>query len=317
MGKLTSKLIMIMTVVAITAAASAQERLTRLLRQPDIHGDTDRLRLRRRLWVVAAEGGDARRLTSDDGMEYFPEVLARRPLDRLHRRVHRQAPGVRHQRGRRRAAPAHLLQRRRPAPAARRHRQPRPRLDAGRQEHPLPPAPPALERPHGPAVLRARRRGHGDAAGDPRRRRRRVLAGREEARLHADRARVPHLEALPRRARAGRLDLRPRGEQGRADHRQSVHRQPARVDRRHDLLHLRPRGRTPEPLVVRPEVEAEPQGHDTRRLRRPLAERRQVAGRLRERRVHLPLRRRDAEERARAHPRLRRLPQHPAVLTAA
>lgn len=73
MGKLTSKLIMILSVVAMAAAASAQERLTRLLRQPDIHGDQIAFVYAGDLWVASAQGGDARRLTSGDGMEYFPK----------------------------------------------------------------------------------------------------------------------------------------------------------------------------------------------------------------------------------------------------
>ncbi len=73
MGKLTTKLIMILTVVAMAATASSQERLTRLLRQPDIHGDQIAFVYAGDLWVVSSRGGDARRLTSDAGMEYFPK----------------------------------------------------------------------------------------------------------------------------------------------------------------------------------------------------------------------------------------------------
>ena len=64
---------MILMVVAMAATASAQERLTRLLRQPDIHGDQIAFVYAGDLWVASAKGGDARRLTSDDGMEYFPK----------------------------------------------------------------------------------------------------------------------------------------------------------------------------------------------------------------------------------------------------
>jgi tricorn protease len=67
------KLIMILAVVACTATAGAQDRLTRLLRQPDIHGDQIAFVYGGDLWVVSARGGDARRLTSDPGMEYFPK----------------------------------------------------------------------------------------------------------------------------------------------------------------------------------------------------------------------------------------------------
>jgi tricorn protease len=67
------KLIMILAVLATAAAVSAQERLTRLLRQPDIHGDQIAFVYAGDLWLVPARGGDARRLTSDAGMEYFPK----------------------------------------------------------------------------------------------------------------------------------------------------------------------------------------------------------------------------------------------------
>jgi len=73
------KLITILAVVAMGTIASAQERLTslerltRLLRQPDIHGDQIAFVYAGDLWIVSAKGGDARRLTSDDGMEYFPK----------------------------------------------------------------------------------------------------------------------------------------------------------------------------------------------------------------------------------------------------
>ena len=64
---------MILAVVATAAAATAQERLTRLLRQPDIHGDLVAFVYAGDLWLASARGGDARRLTSDAGMEYFPK----------------------------------------------------------------------------------------------------------------------------------------------------------------------------------------------------------------------------------------------------
>ena len=67
------KLIMILAVLATAAAATAQERLTRLLRQPDIHGDLVAFVYGGDLWLASARGGDARRLTSDAGMEYFPK----------------------------------------------------------------------------------------------------------------------------------------------------------------------------------------------------------------------------------------------------
>jgi tricorn protease len=66
------KLITIMALV-VAAGASAQENLTRLLRQPDIHGDTVAFVYAGDIWLASANGGDARRLTSDEGMEYFPK----------------------------------------------------------------------------------------------------------------------------------------------------------------------------------------------------------------------------------------------------
>jgi tricorn protease len=52
----------------------AEEGLTRLLRHPDVHGDTIVFSYAGDLWTVAAEGGVARRLTSDDGLELFPRI---------------------------------------------------------------------------------------------------------------------------------------------------------------------------------------------------------------------------------------------------
>ena len=59
--------------LALTSSVFAQERLTRLLRQPDIHGDTVAFVYAGDIWVASARGGDARRLTSGEGMEYFPK----------------------------------------------------------------------------------------------------------------------------------------------------------------------------------------------------------------------------------------------------
>ena len=59
--------------LGLAASAGAQERLTRLLRQPDIHGDTVAFVYAGDIWLASAKGGDARRLTSGEGMEYFPK----------------------------------------------------------------------------------------------------------------------------------------------------------------------------------------------------------------------------------------------------
>ncbi|MFP3941878.1 MAG: PDZ domain-containing protein [Thermoanaerobaculia bacterium] len=47
--------------------------LTRLLRHPDVHGDTIAFSYAGDLWVVATEGGVARRLTAHEGLELFPK----------------------------------------------------------------------------------------------------------------------------------------------------------------------------------------------------------------------------------------------------
>ncbi|HEX7828882.1 MAG TPA: protease, partial [Thermoanaerobaculia bacterium] len=67
------KLIIFLALVASATSVLGQEKLTRLLRQPDIHGDTVAFVYAGDLWIASAKGGDARRLTSDEGMEYFPK----------------------------------------------------------------------------------------------------------------------------------------------------------------------------------------------------------------------------------------------------
>jgi tricorn protease len=76
---LATVLLALLAVVAPTAAqtataAAGDEGLARLLRQPDIAGDTIVFVYAGDLWVVGAEGGTARRLTSDPGLEQFPKL---------------------------------------------------------------------------------------------------------------------------------------------------------------------------------------------------------------------------------------------------
>ncbi|HYO76168.1 MAG TPA: PDZ domain-containing protein [Thermoanaerobaculia bacterium] len=66
------KLILLLALLGATPTF-AQEQLTRLLRQPDIHGNTVAFVYAGDIWIASANGGDARRLTSDQGMEYFPK----------------------------------------------------------------------------------------------------------------------------------------------------------------------------------------------------------------------------------------------------
>ncbi|MEA2463648.1 MAG: tricorn protease [Acidobacteriota bacterium] len=67
------KLLITIALLCATATTFAQESPTRLLRQPDIHGDTVAFVYAGDIWLASANGGDARRLTSDEGMEYFPK----------------------------------------------------------------------------------------------------------------------------------------------------------------------------------------------------------------------------------------------------
>src|SRR5215213_1585283 len=64
----------LLTIATIGAAiAGAQENLTRLLRQPDIAGDRIAFVYGGDIWIVPVAGGDARRLTSGEGLELFPK----------------------------------------------------------------------------------------------------------------------------------------------------------------------------------------------------------------------------------------------------
>jgi tricorn protease len=67
------KIAFFLSLVVCATTAFAQEKLTRLLRQPDIHGDTVAFVYAGDIWLASANGGDARRLTTGDGMEYFPK----------------------------------------------------------------------------------------------------------------------------------------------------------------------------------------------------------------------------------------------------
>src|SRR6185503_16535977 len=71
MQRLMKQIITILALIATAASAFAAEG--RLLRQPDIHGDTVAFVYAGDIWLAPASGGDARRLTSGEGMEYFPK----------------------------------------------------------------------------------------------------------------------------------------------------------------------------------------------------------------------------------------------------
>ena len=157
------------------------------------------------------------------------------------------------------------------------------------------------------------RRGHGNASADSGGKRRHVLARWQDGRLHTDRARIPDMEAVQGRPRAGGLDLRPRESQCPADHKQCGDRQPAGVGRRQDLLQLGP-GLDTEPLRVRHVDRRDHQSHRSRHLGRAVAERRSRSDRLRGWRLHLALRPRLEREHARSDSCLWRLQESPPPL---
>ena len=57
---------------SMAAATPPEPGLTRLLRYPDIAGEVVTFSYGGDLWVASADGGDARRLTADPGLELFP-----------------------------------------------------------------------------------------------------------------------------------------------------------------------------------------------------------------------------------------------------
>ena len=149
-----------------------------------------RLLLRRRPLVRAARG--RRRPPTDDRRRHRdrPDVLARRPVGRLHGRVRRQRRCLRRRGRGRRAAPADL-------PSRRRHRG---RLDAGRQAGALRVGPQQLLELHATLHGRDSTAGCRPRLPLPMADARLLLPGRRAHRLHAALAVAARLEALPRRA---------------------------------------------------------------------------------------------------------------------
>jgi tricorn protease len=64
---------MLLTGPAVAAGAQANLEDMRLLRMPDIHGDTVVFVYAGDLWTVSSQGGEARRLTSSAGLETYPK----------------------------------------------------------------------------------------------------------------------------------------------------------------------------------------------------------------------------------------------------
>ena len=257
--------VLLLVTVLLSALTTAQDAPTRLLRYPAISKDLIAFVYAGDIWLVPIGGGYARQLTSVTARSCF---RASRPMAGRSRSPASTTGGGRCTRSPWRAARRPQLtfynDAVRPA-AARRRRQPRARVDAGWQAGAVQRAPHAVERAQRASLCRARRGRHRAAAGRARGRGRLAVARRQAVRVHAGHARVPHVEAVPRRPRAGRLDLRPRREHLRAHHRLRRHRQPAGLAGRHDLLHVGSR-RQPEAESLgarRPHAEAERRSRPT------------------------------------------------------
>ena len=68
------KLALVLASLFLAFGLNAQLKLTRLLRQPTIGGGHIAFSYGGDLWIVDDKGGEARRLTSDAGLEYFPHI---------------------------------------------------------------------------------------------------------------------------------------------------------------------------------------------------------------------------------------------------
>ena len=181
-----------------------------------------RLHLRRRPVDRARRRRDGHPPDRPPGPRGLRQVLARRQVDRLHRPVRRRRAGLRHPGDRRRAQAAHLLSRARAAPAALGLRQPGLRLDERRQARHLPlPARRLVPRPTAASTPCRSTAGLAEPLPMPESGAGVVLARRQQDRLLAARPRLPHREALPRRAGQPALHLRPRDLRGEEDHRQA------------------------------------------------------------------------------------------------
>ena len=227
-------------------------------------------------------------------------LLPRRRDDRLQRRVRRQHRRLRGAGRGGLAGAAH------PAPGERRAGG----LDPRRRPGPVPLLPRQLllfQPPVHGAGLR-RLPGRATAAdGRPRG----LLAGRRPPGLRRDHPVAAGVEALPGRPGDGDLDRRPRRLASGAASPRRLQRQEPAVDRRHDLLPLRPRRRRParpgEPVGLRHRQRRGPRGAGQRRARLQVGRRRP---RRRDRRRALrrpaPLRSGDRRgARGRDHPRRR------------
>ena len=169
-------------------ALAQSEGGTRLLRYPDICGNTIAFVYGGDIWLVDAEGGVARRLTSGEGDELLPKFSP----DCKSIAFTGQYTGTRQvyvipvDGGSPRQLTFHNDVGEHPAP--RRLRQPGPGLDPGRQAGPLQRPPHPLQRAQRAALPDPGGRRHGGPAAHPRGVGRRALARRRPLRLRADHA---------------------------------------------------------------------------------------------------------------------------------
>ena len=153
-----------------------------------------------------------------------------------------------------------------------------------------------LERLPRQALPRRHQRRPARGAALPVRRLRVVLGRRVATRLQPRLPRVPHLEALPRRHGRRPVAVRLRLEKDDGPDEQPGAGHHPDVEGQHDLLRLGSRRALPdEPVQLRPDDEADEEAHRLHRLRHQVPVARRRRHRVRERRLHLPVRPRDPE----------------------
>ena len=280
---LWSALFVLIVTVAVSRPAAAPRSAadgggTRLLRTPTVSATHIAFAYASNIWVVDRAGGRARRITSFQGDDRQPAVLAGRQVDCVQRRLRRQPRRLRGADRGGRAETAHLAPRQRPGA----------RVDARRQAGRLRLRPRLVgaggTRASGPSRSKAASRAAADASRLPGH----VLARRQALRLPDAQLVGRGAPELPRRPEPSGLDRRSQDLRPGRRRPGPTPRTPIRSgSARHGLLHLRPR-RGPERLELRHEVEEGGAGHLVQRLRREVARRRRRrrgvrAGRVRPR----------------------------------
>ena len=186
--------------LSLQILALAQGERPLLLRHPTVSQTQIVFSFAGDLWIVARDGGDARRLTSGVGVETRSLLLAGRDTDRVQRRVRRQPGRLRRAGGRRRAEAADL------SPGRRHGRRAGRPTDGTSPSSPRAPA--TTTSPARCTPCRRRAASRRSAAAD--RRAGLVLARRLAPRLRAASAVAARVEALSRRPDDADLDREPR-----------------------------------------------------------------------------------------------------------